>query len=204
MSNTFLLGLHSPGDTLLHRTRPSIKLIALFVLGTALVVVRDPWLSVGAIVVVLGLLTWAGISWTSLWRSLRMLLLMLAMLAGYHVWQNGASHAIAVVGGLAAVILAATLVTMTTPVDDMLDSITTGLGPFRRFGVDPERVALTFSLLLRAIPETMELAQETRDAARARGLDRNLRALLTPMLLRLVGRAKSTGEALHARGISDD
>ncbi len=87
----------------------------------------------------------------------------------------------------------------------MLDAIIRGLGPFRRIGVNPERVALAFSLMIRADPRrSLEIAHETRAAAKARGLERNPRALLTPMVIRTVAHAYETGAALHARGIGDD
>ena len=42
--------------------------------------------------------------------------------------------------------------------------------------------------------------QETRDAARARGLERNPRAVLIPAAVRMVAHARATGDALAARG----
>jgi biotin transport system permease protein len=65
-------------------------------------------------------------------------------------------------------------------------------------------VALTFALAMRAIPGTIEIAQETRDAARARGLGKHPRAFLSPFVIRVVARAYETGDALAARGIGDD
>ena len=100
--------------------------------------------------------------------------------------------------------LAATVMTATTPIDEMLDTLVVWLAPFRRFGVKPERVALAFSLTLRGIPTTIEVAQETRDAARARGLQRSPRARLVPLVIRVVAHARATGDALHARGLGDD
>ena len=73
-----------------------------------------------------------------------------------------------------------------------------------RHRVDPEAVALAFSLTLRAIPTTIAIADETRDAAVARGLERSPRARLTPLVIRVVAHARATGEALQARGIGDD
>jgi biotin transport system permease protein len=125
------------------------------------------------------------------------------LLLAFNAWQNGWPHAVEVVGDLLALILAATVLTATTAVNDLLDTIVRALGPFRRFGVDPERVGLAFSLALRALPGTLDLAAETRDAARARGLERSLRARTTPLVLRVVARARDTGEAMHARGIAD-
>ena len=85
----------------------------------------------------------------------------------------------------------------------MLDAFIRWITPLRRIGVDPERVALTFGLAIQALPGTVALAVETRDAARARGL-RHPRAFLTPFVIRVVARAHETGDALHARGIGDD
>ena len=101
-------------------------------------------------------------------------------------------------------ILLATTMTVTTPVDEVMDAVARGLRPLRRVGVDPEAVALAFSLMLRAIPTTMGLAEESRDAAVARGLERSPRARLIPFVVRVVARAHDTGDALHARGIGDD
>ena len=67
-----------------------------------------------------------------------------------------------------------------------------------------DRVALAISIALRAVPATAEVATETRDAARARGLERNPRAILTPFVVRVVRDARLRGEALHARGVGDD
>jgi biotin transport system permease protein len=107
------------------------------------------------------------------------------------------------VGDIVALVLLATVLTATTRVQDILDAITTGLRPLRRVGVDADRVALTFALTIRAIPATLELAAETRQAAQARGLERSLRARLVPFVIRVVARAHETGAALHARGVGD-
>ena len=77
------------------------------------------------------------------------------------------------------------------------------LGPLRRVGGAPETVALAVGLMLRAVPALMRTATEVRDAARARGLERDPRALLVPAAVRAVGRARATGKALAARGIGD-
>ena len=86
----------------------------------------------------------------------------------------------------------------------ILDALIRWITPLRRIGVDPDRVALTIGLAIQALPGTVALALETRDAARARGLGSHPRAYLTPFVIRVVARAHETGDALHARGIGDD
>ncbi|WP_278260377.1 CbiQ family ECF transporter T component [Nocardioides convexus] len=71
-------------------------------------------------------------------RSVRTVLVAMALLAAYQVWQNGAERAFVVVGALLALVLLATVFTTTTAVEQMIDAITRWLEPFRRFGVRPE------------------------------------------------------------------
>lgn len=198
-----LLGIHHPGSTLLHRLRAGTKLLLLMLAGLVVVLVAGPLSAVcflGAAVLVL---LWSGARLAVTVRALRGLLVMTVLLAGWHVWQNGWPRAVEVVGDLLTLVLLATTLTVTTPVDEIMDAVTGALRPLRRFGVDPEAVGLAFSLMLRAIPSTMGIARETRDAALARGLERDPRARLTPLVLRVVAQARATGDALHARGVGD-
>ena len=199
-----LLGLHRPGDTWLHRLPAGTKLLGLTVASLVVVVVRGPGSAVAFLVVATALLAWSGAPLRTTLGAMRWLLLTAALLGAWSVWQNGWSRAVEVVGDLLALLLLATTLTVTTPVDEVMDAVARGLGPLRRMGVDPEAVALAFSLMLRAIPSTMVLAEEARHAALARGLERSPRALLVPFVVRVVARARDTGDALHARGIGDD
>jgi len=199
-----LLGLHRPGTTWLHRLPAGAKLLGLMVASLVVVLVRGPVSAVAFVVVGAVLVVWSGADLRLTLRAMRWLLISAAVLGAWTVWQNGWPRAVEVVGDLVALVLLATTMTVTTPVDEVMDAVARGLGPLRRVGVDPEAVALGFSLMLRAIPTTIGLAEESRDAALARGLERSPRALLVPFVVRVVARAHETGDALHARGIGDD
>lgn len=199
-----LLGLHQPGTMVLHRLPAGAKLLGLMAVSIVVVVVRGPLSALAFLTVAAGLLVWSGARLGLTLRAMRWLLVTAAILGAWTVWQNGWPRAVEVVGDLLALILLATTVTVTTPVDEVMDAVAHGLRPLRRVGVDPEAVALAFSLMLRAIPTTIQLAEESRDAAVARGLERSPRARLIPFVIRVVARARDTGDALHARGIGDD
>ena len=199
-----LLGSYRPGRTLLHRLPAGPKLGLLAVFGVATVAVPGPWPAVGFLLAAVAMAVWVRMPIRSTLRALRPLLLVVVLVTALQVWQRGWPTAVHVVAGLVASVLAALVFTATTRIDAMLDAITRGLGPFRRVGVNPEKIALAFSLVLRAIPGILEIAHETRAAAKARGLERNPRALLVPMAIRTVAQAYDTGAALHARGIGDD
>jgi biotin transport system permease protein len=198
-----LLGLHRPGTTWLHRLPASAKLLALLGASILLVAVPGP----GSAVVFLGgavaLAAWSGVGVRLLLRSLRGLLVVATLLAAYTAWQRGWDPAIEVTGDLLSLVLLATVVTVTTPVDEVLDAVTAAIRPLQRVGVDPDRVALAFALMIRTVPTTLDLARETREAALARGLQRDPRARLVPLVIRSVAHARATGEALDARGIGD-
>lgn len=202
--NVDLLGAYRPGTSLVHRMPAGAKLIGLLAVGVVLAVLPGWQTAVGGLVIVVLVAASAGVNLRSLLRSTRMLLLVMLFLGAYLTWQRGWERGVAVVGDLIALAMLATVLTSTTPVDEILDAITRGLEPLRRFGVRPEQVALAFSLLLRGIPTTLQLAQESRQAAKARGLQRDPRAVLRPFVIRVVAHARLTGEALHARGVGDD
>ena len=202
--STQLLGLHRPGTTWLHRLPAGAKLVGLVLASLVVVGVRGPASAVGFLVVAAMLVVWSGARLGLTLRAMRWLFLSAAVLGAWTVWQTGWPRAVEVVGDLLALILLSTTLTVTTPVDEVMDAVARGLRPLRRVGVDPEAVALAFSLMLRAIPSTILLAEESRDAALARGLERSPRARLIPFVIRVVARARDTGDALHARGIGDD
>lgn len=199
-----VLGAYRPGHSVLHRMRPGAKLLGLFVLGVA-VVVAPGWPSaLVALGLGVALAVVSGMGARGLVRAVRGFAIIAVLLFAFQTWQNGWERGLEVVADLLALILAASAVTASTATDDMLDTLVWALGPLRPLGVSPERVALAFSLTFRAIPLAIDIAHETRAAARARGLDRNLRAYATPLVLRMVAHARHTGEALQARGLGDD
>lgn len=198
------LGAYRPGAGPLHRLRPGAKLLGLFAFAIAVVwsggvTVTAVWLGIAITLAIL-----AGLRGRDLWRVGRRFALVAIPLFVFQAWQQGWERGFEVVGDLFALILAASAVTASTAIEDMIDTITWALAPLRRVGVEPERVALAFSLVIRAIPSILGIAGETREAARARGLGRDPRALLVPFVLRTVAHAQTTGEALAARGIGEE
>ncbi|MDN5805476.1 MAG: energy-coupling factor transporter transmembrane protein EcfT, partial [Microlunatus sp.] len=111
--------------------------------------------------------------------------------------------AVSVVVTVQLLVLAAGLVTLTTTTTAMSDVVVRLLGPFRRFGVAPERVGLLIALSIRAVPVVLGLADQIRDAQRARGLSASPRAFAVPLLVRALRHAQQTGDALIARGLDD-
>ncbi len=204
MSTPVLLGLYRPGTTVFHRLPVGAKLLALTVSSLIIVIVRGAPSSGVFLASAVALSLVARLDIRTTLKALRPVLVVAVLFGGYQIWQKGWGPGAEVVADLFALVILATVFTATTSINDMLDSITRWLQPFRRIGVNPEKVGLAFSLMIRAIPGILDIAHETRAAAKARGLERSPRALLTPMVIRTVAHAYDTGAALHARGIGDD
>ena len=197
------LGLYVPGSSPLHRAPAGLKLVLLLVAGVASVLLREPWQVVVALGVTLVGYGAAGLSMATLGRQLRPLLWIGLVTAGFHLLVNGWQRAFVVVGMLAVLVLLAALVTLTTRTADLVDAVVAGCRPLRVLGVDPERVGLLLALGIRCVPVVIGLAEEVRDAQRARGLAASPRAFAVPLLVRSLRHADALGEALTARGADD-
>ncbi len=203
MSRGIGVGLYQPGTTPLHRLPPGPKVVGLAVVSVTIVAVRSMPASFVFLAVALGLAVLTGVSLRLLLRSTRPVLVAAVVVGAFQWWFYGRDKAVETLVDLIALAVLALCLTASTPVNAMLDALVRWLGPLRRFGVAPERVSLAFALAIAALPGMVELALETRDAARARGLGRHPRSYLTPFVVRVVSRAQETGDALQARGLGD-
>ena len=196
------VGLYRPGTTVLHRTPVGVKLAVLAVLGVVLVMVRGPVSGLIALAAAVLVVIVARLPVRSTARGLAPIVVTAVAVAAYQTWQRGWPLGVEIGADLLALVLAATVVTATTPTDRLLDLLARAVRPLRRW-IAPESFALAVALMLRTIPALGRLFTEVRDAARASGLERSPRALLVPFVIRAVARARLTGDALAARGIGD-
>jgi len=197
------LGLYQPGTTPVHRLGAGPKLVVLAVLGVALVAWPRWQVAVGGLAFVVAAALLARLRWRDSARGLVPILVLLAVVAAFQTWQRGWEVAVQVSASLFALVLAGTVLTATTPGDRLVDLLVGGVRPLARLGLKPEVFALAVALMLRTIPALLEVFGEARDAARARGLDRQPRAVLVPTAVRTVARAHAVGDALAARGLGE-
>ena len=197
------LGLYLPGSTPVHRAPAGVKLVLMLALGVASVFLDRVW-EVGAVLAaVLVGYALARVPVRTAVAQVRPLLWVVAFAAAVHVVLEGWARAFVVVGVVVALVLLAGLVTLTTRTDALVDALVGLLRPFRRFGVDPERIGLLIALGIRCVPVVVGLAEEVRDAQRARGLTASPRAFAVPLVVRSLRHADALGEALQARGVED-
>jgi biotin transport system permease protein len=197
------LGLYRPGTSWVHRTSPGAKLLVLVATGAGSYWLDRPWQVAAVLAVVAGGYLAAGLPPRVLLRQARPLLLVLLVVGAFHVVVSGWQRAVVVVGVILALVLLAGLVTLTTRTTELVDTVVRLLRPARRLGVDPERVGLLIALSIRSVPVVVGIAEEVRDAQRARGLRPGPRAYAVPLVVRSLRHADALGEALVARGVDD-
>lgn len=196
-------GAYVVGRSPLHRAPAGPKLAALMGCSLALLLVRDA-VGVGlAALAVAGLYAVAGLGWRAAWGQVRPLRLFLPVVLALQWWLMDLTSAAVLSTRLLVLVALAGLVTCTTRASDLLAAIERGLWPLERVGVDVERIALVLALALRSVPVIADLAGRVRDAQRARGHERDVRAFAVPLVVGAMRQADALGEALRARGFDD-
>lgn len=202
MKNSMHLGAYRPGTSRVHRAPLWLKATVIVLASLATLVAGHPAATGAA-----ALLTVLGYAGAGLLRELpRPLTLMwpvLLILGAYQFWSAGIWTALTVTGNITVCALAARLLVLTVPVPELLDGVVALVRPLRVLGADPERFGLALALMLRSVPYLLGSAADVRNSAKARGLERNPRALAVPVVIRAVAYAQQTGDALAARGIGE-
>jgi biotin transport system permease protein len=197
------LGLFVPGSSPVHRVPAGVKLVVLLAAGVGSVFLDRPWQFAAVLVAVLGCYRLAGLTLRTVLSQVRPLLWVVAAVAVFHVVVNGWERAFVVVGAIAALVLLAGLVTLTTRTTALVDASVAALRPLGRLGVRPERVGLMLALGIRSVPVVVGLAEEVRQAQLARGLSASPRAFAVPLIVRSLRHADALADALVARGVDD-
>jgi biotin transport system permease protein len=198
-----MISVYRPGTSLVHRAPAGVKLLALLAFTSALLIWRAPvTVAIGAVVVLLAYAA-AGFSPLTAARQVWPMRWIILLLIPFQWWWAGWQSAIAIVGTLILAVAAAALVSLTTRMTDLLAVLDRTLAPLRHLRIDPARISLLIALSIRAIPVLVDLTQQVRDARRARGAERSMRAFATPVVVRTVGHSQRLGDALIARGVDD-
>jgi biotin transport system permease protein len=199
-----ILGLYVHRQTPIHRVPAAVKVLTLAAAGIGVFLVPNPFWLLPALAAVVGLMVLARVPFGETLRQLRPVAVLILIIFLVHGWFTSWTLGLLVVLRFAVLLLLALLVTFTTRISDMIEVLERAFAPLRVFGVNPEKLSLMLSLALRFIPLLFEKFQEIREAQRARGLERNLLALLMPLLIKTLRMAGDLTDAIEARGYDPD
>lgn len=196
-----MIQLYRPGNSVLHRAPAGLKLMVLAISALLLSLIPQTAASIGVVLLlVCALYLVAGFRvreiGTELWRIRWLVAVLGAALAVFFsplvAWVS--------TGRVIALLLLASLLTLTTRMAALLETLHRVLRPVRRLGVDADAVAMTLSLTITMIPVVAAFADHVRDAQRARGVRLGVRAVV-PLLVRALRHADDVSDALVARGL---
>lgn len=197
-----MISLYLPGTSPLHRMSAGAKVLLFAVVALGIAVSSgSPWALPASWGLVIAGYLLAGFGPRTLlvqvvavrWVLLVMLITQLLFLPVLVAASN--------TGRVLAVIVLASLITLTTRIPQLLDTTERALGPLRRFGVNPGAVGLLLALTITVIPVIGGFADSLREARRARGARPGLRGFVVPLLVMSLKHSDELADALTARGV---
>lgn len=221
-----LFGSYLAADTPVHRLDARVK-IALLLVATAAAFLARSWMGLVLLAaIMLAVARLAGVSPSSLARSMRpaALILLFALIANAFVLDGtgdvalvgplsltwaGLGRGLVAVGRVLVLVGLALCVTATTAPPQMADALSSIMSPLRVLRVPVGDIAMVVSVALRFIPLCAEEFGRIRDAQRARGVDfdagglparlRRWLSVLTPLVVALFRRADDLAAAMRER-----
>ncbi|TFD27315.1 energy-coupling factor transporter transmembrane component T family protein [Cryobacterium lyxosi] len=197
-----MIGLYSPGTSLIHRAPTLLKLFLLSLCVVLIGISPNPWVVGGAAAGVVLLFVMAQVPVRAAIAQIAPILLILLVAVPIQGLLSGWMVAALMAGRLLVAVALAALFTMTTTVTAVLEAFQALLRPFRRF-IDADRVGLLVALTIRCIPLVSDIVREVLEARTARGTRGSLLSIAVPVVVRSLYAADALGEALIARGLDD-
>ncbi|TFD90782.1 energy-coupling factor transporter transmembrane component T family protein [Cryobacterium serini] len=197
-----MIGLYSPGTSLIHRAPTLLKLFLLSLCVVLIGTSPDVWVVGGAAVGVTLLFLAARVPVRAAAAQIAPIVLVLLIAVPIQGLLSGWMIAALMAGRLIVAVALAALFTMTTTVTAVLEAFQKLLRPFRRF-IDADRVGLLVALTIRCIPLVSDIVREVLEARTARGTRGSLLSIAVPVVVRSLYAADALGEALIARGLDD-
>ncbi|MFC4620274.1 energy-coupling factor transporter transmembrane component T family protein [Camelliibacillus cellulosilyticus] len=226
-----IIGQYVPGRSIIHKIDPRAKLIAVFLL-VVVVFLANNWPAYGLVILftAIGLIS-AKIPFRFIYRGLKPVLFIIIFTFVLNVlfthrgetlfqWgfiqltTEGLKQALFISVRLLTIIIATTLLTLTTTPIEITDALEVLLGPLKKLRFPVHEFALMMSIALRFIPTLTEETEKIMKAQSARGVDfssgslaRRAKAivpLLVPLFVSAFKRADELAMAMEARGYRGD
>lgn len=196
-----MLTLTSPVETPLHRIPAGIKLAAVCIFTIALFQLEDLRLIAGVTAAVLAVYPLFGRRFARAGlKLLKPLLPFIVIVAAWHWWLAELAAGTAIILRMIAAVALANLVTMTTRLSDIIDTLSRLIPRRGLFGLTPRIFGLSVALMIRFIPTAAEKAERIGLAWKARSARRPGFRVITPVTLSVLDDAAQVSDALKARG----
>ncbi len=198
-----MMSVYLQGNSWAHRLPAGPKLLVVAVGSFFLFKTQDIWVFLVCLTAVLAAYASLGRGGLERLRLMKGLSIILAAILLLHWISGTALEGVVSVLRLCVMVLAASFVSMTTRMDDMLAAVTPIFKPLEWLGLSARKPALGVTLVLRFAPHMMEVFAMLREAYQARTGRRMSWRLFAPFALQALKMSDNVSEALAARGGSE-
>lgn len=198
-----MLPLYIHRDSPIHGLPAAYKILLVIAGSTALVLIGSPWLLAALLAGIGALYPVARLPLKTVALALKPVFLIAAIIFALQLAFAGWTEAIASFMRILALVLLASLATLTTKLSDMLETLTRAARPTAALGLSPPKLALAIGLTIRFIPALLHDWQEIQRARIARGASGFSFLGAGPLIVKILRMTDALGEAIAARGFDN-
>lgn len=224
--NNMVLGQYVPGNTIIHKLDPRIKIILVFFYMITLFMVENILMYIPLFLFVVITIKLANLSLLKIFKSLKSILFILIFTTLIHIFstpgkviysflglnitEEGAYNALQVGIRLILLVIGTTYLTLTTSTTKLTDGLESLMSPLKAIKFPAHELAMMMSIALRFIPTLFDEANKIRKAQLARGAEfdsgniikkaQSMVPLLVPLFINSFRRAGELATAMEARG----
>lgn len=225
MIKDITIGQYLPGESIVHRLDPRVKIMASFIFIINLFIINNFWGYIPAFLFILTAVIISGIPFKYIFKGLKPIIAIIIITALINIFlttgtviytvgpltitREGLRLAGFMVIRLIFLIVGTSLLTLTTSPISLTDGIESLLNPMKRIGVPAHELAMMMTIALRFIPTLIDETDKIMKAQMARGADfesgniirraKNLIPLLVPLFISSFRRADDLALAMEAR-----
>ena len=225
MLKDITIGQYFPGDTIIHKLDPWIKILISIMFIVSLFFIKDfyPYAFILGFILLSIILSKIPVRFVLKGLKPLMLIIIITFLINMFltkgeilyklgpltITKEGLSQAVFMALRLIFLITGTSLLTLTTSPISLTDGIESLLSPFKKIGLPAHELAMMMTIALRFIPTLLEETDKIMKAQMARGADfesgnvinraKNLVPLLVPLFVNAFRRADELAIAMEAR-----
>ncbi len=225
MLKDITIGQYFPGDTLVHKLDPRVKIISSILFIIALFFVKDFYPYIFIVLFIATVVKTAKLPIKFIIKGLKPLMFIIIItfiinllftkgevlfsLGPISITKEGIIQSVFMALRLILLIVGTSLLTLTTSPIALTDGIESLLSPFRKIGLPSHELAMMMTIALRFIPTLLEETDKIMKAQMARGADfesgnilnraKSLVPLLVPLFINAFRRADELATAMEAR-----
>ena len=225
MIRDIALGQYIPGDSLVHRLDPRVKIVLIFLVIVFLFVAQNFVSLLLLVVSVLACILLSGVPLRQYLKSVKAILFIvlftsvlnlfygggetLLKIGFMEIKSGGVSNAVFITVRIVSLILLSAVLTFTTSPTSLTDAIERLMKPLKVFHVKVHEIAMMMTIALRFVPTLLEETDKIMSAQKARGADlesggfaqraKALLPILIPLFVSSFRRAYDLAMAMECR-----